>query len=163
MGGAVFMSTVCSPRTTAKRRWNSTPCSPSSAAHWPLPYNEQPYFPNVSVVAPAPTGGGPHLVYLDVWQREVTLLADGDLVEKAVGVDTTTRQQTVWQVKVLHQRRRGRNLRFAARGMERSDRAVGWPAQQQGRRRADQYRSLLGAAERRLSRSGQPFVSDRNS
>ena len=66
-----------------------------------LPYNEQPYFPNVSVVAPAPAGGGPHLVYLDVWQREVTFLHDGDLVEKAVGVDTTTRKQTAWQVKVL--------------------------------------------------------------
>ncbi|MEO6162802.1 MAG: DUF6519 domain-containing protein, partial [Candidatus Binatia bacterium] len=66
-----------------------------------LPYNEQPYFPNVGVVAPAPAGAGPHLVYLDVWQREVTFLHDGDLVEKAVGVDTTTRMQTVWQVKVL--------------------------------------------------------------
>ena len=45
--------------------------------------------------------GGPHLVYLDVWQREVTSLENGDLIEKAVGVDTTSRMQTVWQVKVL--------------------------------------------------------------
>jgi hypothetical protein len=45
--------------------------------------------------------GGPHLVYLDVWQREVTYLQDPDLVEKAVGVDTTARTQTVWQVRVL--------------------------------------------------------------
>src|SRR5918999_3175069 len=67
----------------------------------PVPYNEQPYFPNVSVVAPAPTSGGPHLVYLDVWQREVTFLEDRNLTEKAVGVDTTTRSQTVWQVKIL--------------------------------------------------------------
>ena len=66
-----------------------------------LPYNEQPYFPNVNVVAPAPTSGGPHLVYVDVWQREVTSLQNGDLIEKAVGVDTTTRLQTVWQVKIL--------------------------------------------------------------
>jgi hypothetical protein len=66
-----------------------------------VPYNEQPYVPNVSVVAPAPTSGGPHLVYLDVWQREVTFLEDLNLVEKAVGVDTTTRWQTVWQVKIL--------------------------------------------------------------
>ncbi len=66
-----------------------------------VPYNEQPYFPNVSVVAPAPTTGGPHLVYVDVWQREVTFLEDPDLVEKAVGVDTTARWQTVWQVKIL--------------------------------------------------------------
>lgn len=67
----------------------------------PVPYNEQPYFSNVSVVAPAPTSGGPHLVYLDVWQREVTSLEDLSLIEKAVGVDTTTRLQTVWQVKIL--------------------------------------------------------------
>jgi len=67
----------------------------------PLPYNEQPYFPEVATAAPAPTAGGPHLVYLDVWQREVTHLQDPKLVEKAVGVDTTTRFQTVWQVRVL--------------------------------------------------------------
>jgi hypothetical protein len=67
----------------------------------PLPYDEQPYFPNVSVVAPAPTSGGPHLCYLDVWQREVTSVEDLNLIEKAVGVDTTTRLQTVWQVKFL--------------------------------------------------------------
>lgn len=67
----------------------------------PLPYDEQPYFPNAATVAPAPTEGGPYLVYLDVWQREVTYLQVPDLVEKAVGVDTTTRLQTVWQVRVL--------------------------------------------------------------
>ena len=67
----------------------------------PVIYKEQPYFPNVAAAAPAPTTGGPHLVYLDVWQREVTFLKDSNLVEKAVGVDTTTRLQTVWQVKVL--------------------------------------------------------------
>ncbi|MGZ8445069.1 MAG: DUF6519 domain-containing protein, partial [Candidatus Binatia bacterium] len=66
-----------------------------------LPYNEQPYFPEVASAAPAPTAGGPHLVYLDVWQREVTYLQDPNLVETAVGVDTTTRLQTVWQVRVL--------------------------------------------------------------
>lgn len=67
----------------------------------PVPYDEQPYFPNVSTVAPFPKTGGPHLVYLDVWRREVTYLEDPGLVEKAVGVDTTTRTQTVWQVRVL--------------------------------------------------------------
>ena len=34
-----------------------------------VPYDEQPYFPNAATVAPAPTEGGPYLVYLDVWQR----------------------------------------------------------------------------------------------
>jgi hypothetical protein len=66
-----------------------------------VPYDEQPYFPNAKDVAPAPTEGGPYLVYLDVWQREVTYLQVPELIEKAVAVDTTTRLQTVWQVRVL--------------------------------------------------------------
>jgi hypothetical protein len=66
----------------------------------PIPYLEQPYLPNANVVSPLPADGGPHLVYVDVWQREVTFIEEPDLVEKAVGVDTATRLQTVWQVKV---------------------------------------------------------------
>ena len=53
------------------------------------------------MLAPFPQSGGPFLVYLDVWLRDVTFLEDPDLVEKAVGVDTTGRVQTVWQVKWL--------------------------------------------------------------
>ena len=67
----------------------------------PLLYTEQPYFPSVGTSAPFPTSGGPYLVYLDVWQRAVTALEDPDLVENAVGVDTTTRTQTAWQVRFL--------------------------------------------------------------
>ena len=63
----------------------------------PLPYENQPYQPKPATL---PTKGK-HLVYIDVWQREVTFLEAPDLVENAVGVDTTTRLQTVWQVKVL--------------------------------------------------------------
>src|SRR5579872_1463781 len=64
-------------------------------------YEHQPYFPGVAQQAPFPTTGGPFLVYLDVWQREVTFLEAPDLIEKAVGVDTTGRLQTVWQVRLL--------------------------------------------------------------
>jgi hypothetical protein len=38
----------------------------------PVPYNEQPYLPN----APTLQEGGPHLVYLAVWELEVTSLED---------------------------------------------------------------------------------------
>lgn len=41
------------------------------------------------------------LAYIDVWKREVDALKAPDLVEPAVDVDTTTRSQTVWQVKLL--------------------------------------------------------------
>lgn len=64
----------------------------------PVGYDQQPYYRNA---AGFPQTGGPYLIYLDVWQREVTFLEDPNLVEKAVGVDTTGRLQTAWQVKWL--------------------------------------------------------------
>lgn len=64
-----------------------------------VPFATQPYLPDVSDALPDVDEQA--LAYLDVWNREVTYLEDPDLVEKAVGVDTTTRQQTVWQVKLL--------------------------------------------------------------
>ena len=64
---------------------------------------------------------GPHLAYLDVWQREVTHWQYPDLVEKAVGVDTTTRLQTVWQVKLLS------NIGNATCATPDGD-VAGWPA-----------------------------------
>jgi hypothetical protein len=67
----------------------------------PMPYLEQPYLPNAAAIAPLPVDGGPHLLYIDVWQREVSYLERPDLIEPAVGVDTTTRLQTVWQVRSL--------------------------------------------------------------
>ena len=42
------------------------------------------------------------LVYLDVWERHITHLDDGRIREVALGgPDTTTRKQSVWQVKVM--------------------------------------------------------------
>src|SRR5580765_7560322 len=62
-----------------------------------LDYTEQPYWPKPDALP----GAGTHLAFLDVWEREVTYLEDPDLVEIAVGVDTTARTQTAWQVRVL--------------------------------------------------------------
>jgi hypothetical protein len=63
----------------------------------PLDYTAQPYYPD----PPPLPETGTHLVYLDVWQREITPVEDPGLIEQAVGVDTTGRLQTVWQVRVL--------------------------------------------------------------
>jgi len=63
----------------------------------PISYTDQPYL----LAPPALPTAGRHLVYLDVWDREVTHLEQTDLVENAVGVDATSRVQTVWQVRVL--------------------------------------------------------------
>ncbi len=63
----------------------------------PVTYRQQPYLPEPV----DPPAQGRYLVYLDTWQREVTALEDPGLIEKAIGVDTATRLQTVWQVKWL--------------------------------------------------------------
>lgn len=59
-------------------------------------HDEQPFLRPV----PALPTTGSWVAYLDVWQRELTHLQDAALIEKAIGVDTTTRLQTVWQVKL---------------------------------------------------------------
>ena len=64
----------------------------------PVSYKQQPYLPAEPEL---PRSGGPYLVYLDVWQREVTMIEDPDVADAALeGADTTTRLQTVWQVKL---------------------------------------------------------------
>lgn len=68
-------------------------------------YYEQPYYPNLDKLKQ----GVSYLFYIDVWQREVTHLESPGLIEKAVNVDTTTRLQTVWQVKV-HALQAGSNV-----------------------------------------------------
>ncbi|HEX2516648.1 MAG TPA: DUF6519 domain-containing protein, partial [Chloroflexota bacterium] len=51
--------------------------------------------------AALPATAGAYLVYLDVWQRHLTALEDPGLREVALGgPDTTTREKTVWQVKL---------------------------------------------------------------
>ncbi|WP_170162108.1 DUF6519 domain-containing protein [Paracoccus siganidrum] len=63
-----------------------------------VPFDQQPYLPGT---APPDPAAGDHLVYLDVWRREVNHLKDPSLVEPALGVDTAGRSQTVWQVRSL--------------------------------------------------------------
>jgi hypothetical protein len=64
-------------------------------------YGEQPYFPNAAQLAPLPDSPGPHLAYVVAYERELTWLEHPDLVEKAIGQDTVTALQTVWQVRLL--------------------------------------------------------------
>lgn len=63
-----------------------------------IPYNAQPYWPTPTPMPDA----GTHLAYLVGWQREVTPIQAPNLLDPALGgVDTTTRQQSVWQVRIL--------------------------------------------------------------
>jgi hypothetical protein len=70
--------------------------APTSITGTPnIPFTSQPYFPG----ATAPTAAGSYLFYIDVWTREVTWLEDPSIVDPAVGIDTSGRLQTVWQVR----------------------------------------------------------------
>lgn len=77
-------------------------------------FTDQPFLPNPesTVLTSPPTsppggrqldlGNGSYLVYLDAWQREITALDDPLIREVALGgPDTTTRLQTVFQIKLL--------------------------------------------------------------
>ena len=68
----------------------------------PIPYTDQPYLP-APLPPPLPgTAGTTDLIFIDVWQRELTYLEDPSIQEIALGgPDTATRLQTVWQVRAL--------------------------------------------------------------
>ena len=68
----------------------------------PLAFSKQPFFyPGTTPPFPGPVTGI-NLLYLDVWQREVTSWEDARLLDPALGgPDTATRIQTAWQVKAL--------------------------------------------------------------
>ena len=75
---------------------SNSPQPPPAAATGAINYTDQPYLPGATIPA-----GGPFLAYLDVWVRPVTYIEDAALVDKAVGVDSSGRLQTVWQVKLM--------------------------------------------------------------
>lgn len=85
------------------------PALAEQAGSTPLGFFDQPYLPFNSVDQSAPAdvfnrpvlADGPHLAYLDLWQRALTRVQAPDLVDPAVGVDTTGRIQTAWQVRLL--------------------------------------------------------------
>jgi hypothetical protein len=79
----------------AKRAFDSLLAEPQFTD--PINYSAQPYLPS----PPALPTAGRHLVYLDVWDREVTQFEHPDLIESAVGMETSARVQTVWQVRTL--------------------------------------------------------------
>lgn len=78
-----------------ERRWE--PHLAELRGEDPVPYDAQPYLPRALEL---PTTA-PYIVYVDVFQREVGPLQDSRLIDKALGVDTAVRLQTVWQVRTL--------------------------------------------------------------
>ena len=71
-------------------------------------YLHQPYYPNPADTQYFPANAaskltiGTYITYLEAWQRDINHWDDPELLEVALGgADTTTRLQTVWQVKLL--------------------------------------------------------------
>ena len=77
---------------------SNAPQPPPASETGAIDYTQQPYMPPGTTL---PGGTGPFLAYLDVWVRPVDFLNDPDLIDKAVGIDSTGRLQTVWQVQLL--------------------------------------------------------------
>ncbi|MDR2207715.1 MAG: DUF6519 domain-containing protein [Azoarcus sp.] len=55
--------------------------------------NESPIEQNI------PTENESYLYYIDAWEREVSAAEDSDLIDPAVGVETTTRLKTEWALR----------------------------------------------------------------
>ena len=77
---------------------SNTPQPPPATESGAISYTAQPYMPPGTSL---PGGNGPFLAYLDVWVRPVDFLNDPNLIDKAVGIDSTGRLQIAWQVKLL--------------------------------------------------------------
>jgi hypothetical protein len=68
-----------------------------------IDYLLQSNFPNPMNKLGNPADKPCYLVYLDVWERHITSLEDDTIREKALGgPDTASRQQIIWQVKVMN-------------------------------------------------------------
>ena len=73
-------------------------CENNAPGGSPVRINAQPHL----LTQPGSLTNGRYVVYLDVWERHLTNVEDPDLRESALnGEDTTTRMQTVWQVKAF--------------------------------------------------------------
>lgn len=51
--------------------------------------------------ATVPASPGQYVAFLDVWERPVTYIEDSNLIDPAIGIDTTGRLQTAWRVNLL--------------------------------------------------------------
>lgn len=90
--------------TTVTAKFRSSGAFPAVAAATirffvPYRYDSQPFYKPSPSTLPS---SGQYVAYLDVWERHVTAVEDAALKEPALGgPDTTTRTQTVWQMKLI--------------------------------------------------------------
>jgi hypothetical protein len=88
---AELSNTPQPPPSTPPSSWDDTNS---------IDYANQPY----NLTAAKDTwSAGSYLAYLDVWRRPISFIEDSNLVDPAIGVDTSGRVQTAWQVKLMPQ------------------------------------------------------------
>ena len=93
-----------------------------------IAFNAQPQFPG----ATPPKAAGIYLFYVDVWTREVTWLEDPSIVDPAVGIDTSGRLQTVWQVRWMDAGKANLTSPGTPVGCGTPDTGIAWPAASAG-------------------------------
>ena len=93
-----------------------------------IAFNAQPQFPG----ATPPNAAGVYLFYIDVWTREVTWLEDPSIVDPAVGIDTSGRLQTVWQVRWMDAGKANLTSPGTPVGCGTPDTGINWPAASAG-------------------------------
>jgi hypothetical protein len=109
------------------------PTTVSSTQPTPIPFTSQPYLPAAATSGVAgmaqylPPQAGSYVFYLDVWKRAVTWLQDPTIVDSAIGIDTSGRIQTVWQVRWTTANPTG-----GAAGCAIPDSEINYPAQSAG-------------------------------
>ena len=95
VGAGFALSSGLAPQLSAGRYYVAGLLCENETA---VALDQQPNLPGVALA----TEEGLYLAYLDVWQRHLTALEAPAIREVALGgPDTTTRTQTVWQVKLL--------------------------------------------------------------
>lgn len=82
------MSNTPQPQPSAPQSLTSS----NSIDYTKQPFNNQ---------QPVPQTAGAYMAYLDVWRRPITYIEDSNLIDSAIGVDTTGRVQTAWRVNLL--------------------------------------------------------------
>lgn len=98
---------------------NASPVMPAGATLIPLPPANSTAKTTIVVYngagAAVDPPDGVYLAYLEVWQRHITALEDSQIREVALGgPDSTTREKTVWQVKLLRAGDPGTGLNCAS-------------------------------------------------
>lgn len=79
----------------------TTPDPPTTPQQTSLSYTAQPDYPS----PPLLRSDGRYVIYLEVWEREITCINDPSLRESALGgTDTAIRTKVVWQVKAIEDR-----------------------------------------------------------